>query len=138
MDLSTTGVLFPVNLFATATLSAKANVVFGNPKNKCLGTGICGVYTTQSVELLTDKCAFTKAHIYNQNENTLSFHFAKKDMCEKCIEKHFGKGIFTLSEEASIDEEILSKLRVSRSRLMPGKYQVLEYRGQLIIDFKIF
>lgn len=138
MDLNTINFYnIPENVF-NARKPVRANIVFGNPKSKCKGTGICGVYTTESLNSNQIACAAKTAWLFATNEQTISFSFNKSDLCPGCIKKHFGTGYLILPVPVKIDTVIQAQLKIIKKHyLKSGKYRVVELREVLQVNVKI-
>ncbi len=137
MDLSTTNFKYSLISGFKSIEAVRANIIFGNPKNKCRGTGICGVYTTESISNLQTGCASAKAWIHAQNKETLCVQMAKNDLCKGCFQKHFGTGFLILTEDALIAFDLASKLKIEGKKLKSGKYRFVELNNSILVSIKI-
>jgi len=97
-----------------------ADVVFGDPRMKCAGQGICRV----SSPLANNNCSCIKVRAFlewKQEGQFLSFVFPKVLIPHALYQIYFGQGIFVLPETVQVGKDVLGD---TAAWLKKGKYEV--------------
>lgn len=100
-----------------------AEVVFGTPSKKCLGTGICKVLPVRTIR--SCECKTTRVKIFKQEEQSLVFQFRRSKICAT-KERHFKDGQFTLEESVEIPLFVKAQLEMEALFILSGSYPITE------------
>lgn len=103
----------------------KADVIFGSPRCKCAGTGICKIIGPEDTIGLDNycPCQVVKAKISWVAE-WIILEFLREEISSACYQKHFCGGFFMVQdayEYQSINGSEKYKIRVE-----PGCYEIIE------------
>lgn len=116
----------------------RAEVIFGSPRNKCSGVGICKVITisrTARFQIVRHSCKKTLAFITVTEQKRVKFSFLKLSMCERALATYFSDRIFIMTEKFSLPKEIVSQLGLAFRKLPSGLYPVMETGQFLVVVF---
>lgn len=114
-----------------------ANILFGNPKSNCKGSGICGVFTASTDLADKQKCATTLAWVFRRSATVLCFSFSKEKMCSQCRERQFGTGYLTLTEGVPLPLDFCQQLKITYGKLKKGSYRVIAFNDRLIVNLTL-
>jgi hypothetical protein len=112
----------------------KAEVVFGKPSKKCLGTGICKVLPHQT----TNNCGCTSAtvELRKADEHTLLMRFRREALCSKRLEQ-FTHDRFLVEESLPLPEFVKEGLELDAAFLLSGCYAVWQNDRFLVVSLSL-
>ncbi|MEM1325157.1 MAG: hypothetical protein AAGI23_04340 [Bacteroidota bacterium] len=109
----------------------KSEVIFGSPRNRCKGTGICKVLTLSAGQQPTR----TLTYVTLEKNGKLRFDFVKDSMSADLIDFHFHNHLFMVTDDFYFPKPMLKALGVEELSIQPGFYQVAESGQFLSIYF---
>lgn len=113
------------------------DVVFGSPSADCSGTGICKITGTNGFFISDQKkeCQKTKAVLLERaDKQGVTLVFFRPLLCTQLFRRHFWKGVLSMDEPCLLPAEIRDQLSTRFSRMLPGKYAVVETAGYFRVD----
>ncbi len=126
-------------LIASPPIQFTAKVQFGAPSNNCNNYGICRLELLESFGIPeTTPCLCSKyytATISYLEPNQLTIRFAKKDLDDKVIQKHFNRNFFTVEEDFSKVLHLATITATQNLTIDKGQYPIVETQEDLIIAF---
>jgi hypothetical protein len=105
----------------------RSEVIFGSPKNRCKGTGICKVLTLSAGKQPTR----TLTYVTLEGNGKLRFDFVKESMTDELMNFHFHNHRFMVTDTFEFSKPILKALEVEKLSIPPGFYDVSE-SGQFL------
>lgn len=112
-----------------------ADVLFGSPKKRCAGAGICKVIAPVAQELSHNgrwECNRAIALVKMEPPDMLVFQFVKHSMCREAISKYFGTGIFLVEDPFEFRQNYWSE---GSRTIVPGAYPVMQSKEYLAVRF---
>jgi len=104
------------------TKHVKAEVVFGSPKHRCQGVGICKVMPLLS----TQETRRPIAYISILPNEKVKFEFLKDSLNEDMLETHFKDMLFIVVDEFYFSDVMLKRIKKDDLSITPGMYQIRE------------
>lgn len=104
------------------TQHVKAEVVFGSPKHRCQGVGICKVMPLFSTQETRRPIAYISII---QNEK-VKFEFLKDSLNQDILETHLKDMLFIVVDEFHFSNIMLKKIKKETLSIAPGMYPVRE------------
>lgn len=115
-------------------LSLQAEVVLGVLSKDCRGLGICKIVPTNT---LTRKCSVTTARLEKLSDERLRFSFDAGSICKVLLCRQFLRGKFTMEEDFTLPEFVLTGLELERNVISRGDYPVLNRWGHYHVYFQL-
>lgn len=100
----------------------KSEVIFGSPKNRCKGSGICKVLTLSAGRETKRPIAY----ITLEQHQKIRFDFVKETLTQETINQHFSDGKLTVTDRFLFPRPILRNWGLERLVIEPGFYEVSE------------
>jgi len=130
-----------------------ADVLFGSPKRRCAGQGICKVEVLAGNAppmRVRDKCNYANAILCITDHGTADLYFIKASLCSKLIRQYFVESYLELEEPVEMElraywdparaaQGLRSKQALSKRKhcLLPGRYVIKDLMGFYYIEFEI-
>lgn len=109
----------------------KSEVIFGSPKNRCKGAGICKVLTLSAGR----EAARPIAYITLETNQRVRFDIVKESVTQEMIDQHFLDNRFQVTDRFLFPRPILRNWEIERLVIQPGFYEVLETQQFYTICF---
>ena len=103
-------------------LRVRAEVVFGKPSKKCLGTGICKVLPYEATK--NCGCASARAEIRKVNEQLILLRFRCSQLCPTIRQVQFAQDQFIVEESLELPAFVRSALALEARFILSGCYPV--------------
>lgn len=111
-----------------------ADVVFGDPRKKCAGHGICRVTTMGALLEENCGCLYTMAFlILNESNDTITFSFPVELIHRELLETYFANSTFLMEEDVSICSSVIKSRAIV---LKKGIYNVIADENYLVVTIK--
>lgn len=104
------------------TKHVKAEVVFGSPKHRCQGVGICKVMPLFS----TQETRRPIAYISTIPNGKIKFEFLKDSLNQDMLETHFKDMLFIVVDEFHFSEVMLKRINREALSIASGMYSIKE------------
>jgi len=104
------------------TKHVKAEVVFGSPKHRCQGVGICKVMPLFS----TQETRRPVAYISITRNKKVKFEFLKDSLDHDMLDTHFKDMLFIVVDEFSFSDTMLKRMNKEVLTITPGMYDIKE------------
>ena len=104
-----------------------AEVVFGSPKKRCAGVGICSM-NPLSTEPANSAfpCQKVLAQLSVQKPQRFILRLVKQGLCPNLAERQFPQNQFKLPRSFRIPDSICKRLKIQNASIPAGTYQVEE------------
>ncbi|MCG8328284.1 MAG: hypothetical protein MI974_11395 [Chitinophagales bacterium] len=111
-----------------------ADVVFGDPRKKCAGHGICRVTTLGALVEEGCGCLYTMAFLrLNEFNDTITFSFPVELIHRELRETYFKNNTFLMEEDVSIESSVIKSRAIL---LKKGIYNVIADDNHLMVTIK--
>lgn len=127
-DLNAYGIQFP-----TFSSLIACDVIFGNPRDLCNGTGICKIVDRRigSIARPKGRCDWAPAFLrLNQAAGWVEVILWKGMLCHNLYRKHLRQGVLRLEAACLLPDTLTPGL----SRLLPGAYPIQSFDKNLVIQ----
>lgn len=119
-----------VNYFYNNITTIDAEVIFGDPGNKCRGHGICKVYVVAKVAEPDRTCscihkAAGQFH-FDHKRHKLVLRLLRADICAATWEKHFSSDWFQVNDTWIAEADLTLALQLEALVVQPGAYPVVK------------
>ncbi|MEN0046152.1 MAG: hypothetical protein AAF806_03725 [Bacteroidota bacterium] len=104
------------------TKHIKAEVIFGSPKHRCQGVGICKVMPLFS----TQETRRPIAYISILSNEKIKFEFLKDSLNQDMLETHFKDMLFIVVDEFYFSDVMLKRIKKDALSIAPGMYNIKE------------
>ena len=104
------------------TKHVKAEVVFGSPKHRCQGVGICKVMPLFS----TQETRRPIAYISIIPNGKIKFGFLKDSLSQDMLETHLKDMLFIVVDEFHFSDVMLKRIKKDVLSISPGMYAIKE------------
>ncbi|MEM8523556.1 MAG: hypothetical protein AAGG68_02875 [Bacteroidota bacterium] len=104
------------------TKHVKAEVIFGSPKHRCQGVGICKVmplFSNQEAKKPVAYISITRA-------KKIKFEFLKDSLNQDLLDTHFKDMLFIVVDEFSFSDTMLKRMNQEVLSIAPGMYKIKE------------
>jgi len=118
----------------------KAGVIFGNPKQKCNGSGICRVSTGLSSEDVRSNfrsCRRGLGLVRTVAPNQLELKLFKYSLCSRVVRQNFNKKNFWAPEPFSLSIKIAEAEVDVNISIPSGLYPILEEKYTYTLFFTV-
>ncbi len=108
----------------------KVEVVFGNPKKGCRGSGICRLNTAFSIEHFKEvfrSCRTSSGQINILSSDLLQLDIYKNTVCNRIVRKYFSSNTFYMPEPTSL---FFGRQNEKELTLLAGDYRIVETQDQ--------
>lgn len=117
----------------------RAEVVFGNPKRSCQGTGICRIQFVSTVDTKMN-CSLGRAWVWPPREGMLRVAFQKQSLCPRVRRRQFVTGNFSLPAAVTLPAfPVAGQLGLPSPEgptLLPGNYPLRETAALFWVTFR--
>ncbi len=116
----------------------RVEVLFGNPKKHCTGSGICKIITnfnSQGTEKNKRHCTKGRGLASWNTKGELIISIFKGSMCTHLKKRYFSKQNFEVIEPIATEFEILHKEERQNVIIVPGRYLIIESQSSYDIFF---
>ena len=111
-----------------------ADVVFGDPRKKCAGHGICRVTTLGALLEEDCGCLYTMAFLrLNESNDTITFSFPVELIHRELRKTYFADNTFLMEEDVSIGSSVINGREVLLKR---GIYSVAIDENYLTVTIR--
>jgi len=114
----------------------RCDVVFGLPSMDCSGTGICKIEISSFNQPLqtSKRCQLTFGLVSAGPGGKISIYFFREFLCIRLYRQHFRKGVLSMKEACPISSEISKGLNFQGTKILTGKYALVECNGFFRVD----
>ncbi|MEL6717713.1 MAG: hypothetical protein AAFO82_04950 [Bacteroidota bacterium] len=113
------------------TKHVKAEVIFGSPKHRCQGVGICKVmplFSSQETQRPIAYISITRA-------NKVKFEFLKDSLSQDMLDMHFKDMTFIVVDDFHFSDTMLKRMNQEALGISPGMYDIKETEHFYSITF---
>mgnify|MGYP005666333775 CR=1 FL=1 len=115
-----------------------AEVVFGSPKKRCAGVGICTMNPlNQAPGNNKFPCQKVIAQLMLTDEKTLALRLVKDDLCAQIANRQFPQHKFILKQTFKLPDTLCEELDIQSSSISAGNHLVEETEGSYIIHLSL-
>ncbi|MEM9887057.1 MAG: hypothetical protein AAF849_14275 [Bacteroidota bacterium] len=111
--------------------NVKTEVIFGSPKNRCRGVGICKVMTLSAIQETNRPIAYLSVN----KGGRVKFDFLKETITEAMLKMHFKDDLFVVVDEFQFTDILLKRLDRKALRIANGIYEVKQTERFLSVVF---
>jgi len=133
---------FKITTEKETIFTARVDVLFGNPKKACRGSGICRL-STQYQNTRNEKekpaavCRKGKGILRSYPDGRLMLSVFKSSLCLRAIKGSFSRPYFTVEEVFKATLPISDGIEYLNVIILPGKYPLKETEIGYHIDFTL-
>lgn len=113
----------------------QAELILGVASKRCIGNGICSLYTKGSLNREKAYCHFAETKITTDANARLLFAFNKNTMRKSTKEKYFSRSSFIMEEDFLIPEFVQEELALNRYLIPQGHYLMYDFAGHYYVFF---
>ena len=111
-----------------------AEVVFGSPKKRCAGVGICSMNPLHETQRNSAfPCHKTIAQLTVLQHETLQIRLEKDGLCDQLAGRQFPKHKFTLKQNFKLPATICAALDIQQGTVPAGVYPVEETDNSFVL-----